>query len=144
MKIAVLACVVALTVPTSAVAADQFGETCSGTETIEVGTQPPKTGPYSLTFSADLKTKSYCYGPCGPEETYVISDSTSNPIKLADINPDNGQVGGQKRSIVFDPQSGKLTDYQFMNLGGLGGVTKRATAQCHPSAFHEPASLSKP
>jgi hypothetical protein len=144
VKIAILVCSVALAVPTSAISADQFGETCSGTETIQVGSQAPKTEPYSLTFSADLKTKSYCYGQCGPEETYVISDSTSNPIKLADINAADGQVGDQKRSIVFDRQSGKLTDFQFMNLGALGQMTKRATAQCHPSAFHEPASLSKP
>lgn len=144
MKIAFLACAFALTVPASAMAADQFGETCSGTETIQAGSQPPKTEPYSLTFSADLKAKSYCYDRCGPDQTFIISDSSSNTIKLADLNADNGQVGSQKRSIIFDRQSGKLTDFQLMNLGALGKVIRHATAQCHPSVFHEPASLSKP
>jgi hypothetical protein len=143
MKIAVLASALALAWATSAAAADRMGETCSGTETVQVGTQPPKTEPYALTFSADLTTKSYCYDTCGPDQTYAISDAASDPIRLADFDADDGQEGSQTRLIEFDRRSGTLTDDQSMNLGFLGKVVRHATARCSASTFHQPAPLPK-
>jgi hypothetical protein len=141
MTIAILAFALMSTGSTAAVATNKIGETCNGTETVQIGTQAPKVVPYSLTFSADLTAKSYCYDRCGPDQTYPISDSTSNPIKLADLNADDGQVGGQKRRIRFDRRSGTLTDSQSMNLGALGKVVRHATARCRASAFTQPAPI---
>jgi len=141
MRIAILVSALALMTTTSAVAADKIGETCSGTETVQVGTQPPKTARYALTFSANLKTKSYCYDTCRRDQTYAISDVASDPIKLADLDADDGQAGSQKRLITFDRRSGTLTDSQVIQLGALGKAVRHATAKCHPSAFHQPAPL---
>jgi len=140
-KMTALALTLALTSSNSANAADKFAEICSGTETLQVGTQPPKKLPYTLTFSADLTTKSYCYDVCDPDQAYAISDSSSQPIKLSDFDDDDRQTGGQRRLITFDRRSKILTDFWVLNAGGLGTVVKNATATCRASAFHQPAPL---
>jgi hypothetical protein len=45
---------------TPALAASTFGEVCSGSEVLQVGSQPARTVPYHLEFSADLQTRSSC------------------------------------------------------------------------------------
>ena len=85
MRYAVCAFALATLGSTSAYGQDQFGERCSGTETIQVGAGAPKVVPYSITFSADLATVYYCYAQCKPEHVYAITDRASNPIKLADV-----------------------------------------------------------
>lgn len=120
---------------TSAYGADKIGESCSGTEAVQIGAQAPKIVPYSLVFSADLTAGSYCYDKCGPDQTYAISSSTADSIKLADMDG-----GGQKRLIVFDRRSAELTDYQVINV--LERVVRNAKATCVAAAFREPAPLA--
>ena len=112
---------------------DRIGATCSGTETIDPGTGIPKVVPYSLTLSINLKTGYYCYAECRPEQTYAISNRSSDPIKLADVHG-----GSQTRLTTFSRKSRLLTDDQVIQV--LGTVKRSAKATCQPSAFHEPTS----
>lgn len=134
MKLAILVSALALAGPTTSLAADRIGEACSGTETVQVGTQAPTTVPYALTFSADLSAKSYCYDKCGPDQSYAIGDSGSDPVKLADMDH-----GGQTRLITFDRRTGVLSDYQSFDAG-LGRIVRKASARCRSATFHEPAT----
>lgn len=134
MKLIALAGALAWIAATPTHAADRIGETCSGTETVRVGVEAPRSFPYSITFSADLARKTYCYGDCRPDHTYPIADSTSVPIKLANLDSD-----GQKRMLLFDPRSGALTDDQKFHA--LDWVTRKARATCKAAPFHEPAVL---
>lgn len=135
MKLAIFASTLALIGSTSAYRIDKIGESCSGTETLQIGTQAPLTVPFALTFSADLSAKSYCYDRCGPDQTFAISDNTSDPIKLADLDH-----AGQTRAMTFDRRSGMLTDYENFD-GGLGRVVRKALARCRAVAFRQPAAL---
>lgn len=126
--------VLAVLLSTPAFGQDRIGETCSGTETIEAGTSAPKTVPYSLTFSMDLKSGYYCYAECKPEQTYAISDRLSDPIKLADVH-----AGSQARLTTFSRKSRLLADDQVIQV--LGTMKRSARATCQPSAFHEPTPL---
>ncbi|WP_137864242.1 MULTISPECIES: hypothetical protein [unclassified Sphingomonas] len=108
-------------------AAQTIAEECHGTETVKIGSAEPRSVPYSLNFKADLVANTYCYGSCTKEQTYSIADAKSSPMKLADL-----ERGGQKRHLIFDRVSGKLTDYQVFDAG-LGTVTRSATAVCKPS-----------
>ncbi|HWU74740.1 MAG TPA: hypothetical protein VN137_14750 [Sphingomonas sp.] len=137
MKLVVLAVALVSLGSTSALAADQVGERCTGTETVQVGTQPPRTIAYSLNFSVDLASKSYCYDKCLPEQTYAISDATSNPLKLADLDR-----GGQTRRLTFDRNKSVLTDYQVI-AGGLVKVVRNASATCQAAKFHRPLTETK-
>ena len=110
----------------------RIAEACSGTETVQIGTQPAKTVPYAITFSADLAGKRYCYDACGKDQTYPISDPLSQPIKLADLDR-----GNQVRRITFDPATATLSDYQVFDAG-LGKVTRQALGTCKPAEFHAP------
>jgi hypothetical protein len=118
---------------TPALAASTFGEVCSGSEVLQVGSQPARTVPYHLEFSADLQTRSYCYGACGKNESYPISDPTSKPIVLTNIH-----VGSTVRYLTFDPQTSRVEDYQSIDAG-LVVVKRQASASCTAAAFHEPA-----
>ena len=71
---------------TAVAGASQFGESCVGTEIVQVDGQPAKNLPYSLVFSVDTKRKLYCYGECLEGQTYSVSDPLSSPMKLADID----------------------------------------------------------
>lgn len=137
MKLAILASALALVGSPPAYAADKIGESCSGTETVQIGSQAPQTVPYAITFSADLAAKAYCYDKCGPDQTYAISDSTPALVKLADLDR-----GSQKRRMTFDRRSARLTDYQAFDAG-LGPVVRNATATCRAAPFHEPAPLAR-
>jgi hypothetical protein len=117
---------------TPALAQPKIAEICTGSETIQIGSQSPTTAPYSLTFSADLDARSYCYGPCGREQSYPISDAESKPIKLTDF-----RRGDQIRLLTFDLQTSKVADYQVFNAG-LAMITRRASGVCVASAFHPP------
>lgn len=132
MKLIALVLVLVSIESTSAFAADQIGERCTGTETVQVGTQPPRTLAYSLNFSADLVSKSYCYDKCRREQTYAISDATSNPLKLADLDR-----GGQTRRLTFDRDTSVLTDYQVVAAGPVK-VVRNALAKCRAAKFHQP------
>jgi hypothetical protein len=134
MRYAICALSLAVLGSTSAYGQDQFGERCSGTETIQVGAGVPKVVPYALTFSADLATGYYCYAECKPEQTYAIRDRASDPIKLADVR------GNQSRLMTFDRKTSILTDHQNIRL--LGFTERRANATCRPAAFHKPTPLS--
>jgi hypothetical protein len=136
MKLVILVSALALCGASSASASDQFGEICTGTETVQVGTQAPKSVPYTLTFSADLRAGSYCYDKCGSDQTYIVSNSSSDPVKLADLSS-----GGQERMLTFDRRNAVLTDYQSFDAG-LGRIVRKASAQCRPAAFHQPATVS--
>jgi len=115
-----------------ALAQQTFGETCTGSETVQVGSQSPKTLPYMLTFSVDLKARSYCYDVCGKDQSFPISDPESNPIKLANID-----LTGTVRHLTFDPGTGKVVDYQVINAG-FALVTRRASGTCKASTFNHP------
>jgi hypothetical protein len=130
MKLAFLA--IALASVGSAGAPDRLGEKCTGTETVQIGSQPPKTLAYSLNFSADLKSNLYCYDKFGRDQTYAIADADSNTIKLADLDH-----GGQIRYLTFDRSSSMLTDYQVFDAG-LAMVMRSASAMCRATTFHEP------
>jgi hypothetical protein len=138
MKLAVIPCALALLAATAAHATDDIGEACTGTETLKIGTQPERTVPYALTFSADLTAGSYCYGKCGPDQTYPIASSASDPIKLADLDK-----GGQVRHITFDRRSSVLIDEQRYDAGLIGPIVRNASAVCKAAPFHEPARLPK-
>jgi len=132
MKVLVC-CALAALIPVtaqSAQAADRFGETCTGSEVVKVGPGRARTMPYELTLSVDLKAGRYCYGACGPDQTFAIADTTSDPIRLADL-----ETGGQKRLILFAPDSGKLTDRQSYSIGPLGAVERTATAECRAATY---------
>lgn len=132
MKLTAMALALVSIGPTSVFAADRVAERCSGTETVQVGTQPPQTLAYSLNFSADLVRKSYCYDKCRREQTYAISDATSNPMKLADLDR-----GGQTRRLTFDRDASVLTDYQVIAAGPVK-VVRNASAKCRAAKFHQP------
>lgn len=119
---------------TSAAGQDQFGESCSGTETIQVGANAPKVVPYALKFSADLAAGYYCYAECKPQQTYAIKDQMSDPIRLADV-----RGGNQSRLLTFDRRTAALTDHQTIRL--LGITTRDARATCRSAAFRKPAPL---
>lgn len=110
---------------------DEIGETCTGTETVQIGANAPKVVPYTLTFSADLAAGYYCYAECRPGQTDAITDSHSDPIKLADLN-----AGSQIRLITFDRKTSVLTDYQVFTV--LATVRRNARAACQPAPFHKP------
>jgi hypothetical protein len=116
-------------------ATTKFGEACKGTEAVQVGTQPARLFPYKLTFYADLKKRSYCYGACGKEQTYAIRDTTTKPIKLSEFNRP-----GQVRLLTFDTATSSVLDLQVVDTGlpGLPKVTRRATGVCKPAIFQEP------
>lgn len=133
MKLIIFVSALALAGSTSASAADKLGESCTGTETVQVGSQAAKTTPYIIAFSVDLEAKSYCYDKCGSDQTYAVSDSSSNPIQLANLHD-----GGQERVLTFDRRTATLSDFQSFDPG-LGRVVRRASAQCRTAAFHEPA-----
>lgn len=137
MKLVALAVALVSIGSTSAFAADKVGERCAGTETVQVGTQPPRTLAYSLDFSADLASKSYCYDKCRREQTYAISDATSNPIKLADLDH-----SGQTRRLTFDRNRSVLTDYQVITAGSIK-VVRNASATCQAAKFHQPPTEAK-
>jgi hypothetical protein len=80
MKYALCAFALATMGSTSAYGQDQIAESCSGTETIQVGENATRVVPYTLTFSADLAAGYYCYADCRPQQTYRIDDRTSNQI----------------------------------------------------------------
>ena len=132
MKLIVLAFTLVSIGSTPAFASDKVSESCTGSETVQVGGQAPKTLPYSITFSADLSTKSYCYDKCGPGQTYPISDVTSEPIKLADLD-----AGGQTRRLIYDRNRSVLTDYQIIALGPIR-VVRNASARCKAAKFQQP------
>lgn len=119
-----------------AFASDNVSESCTGTETVQVGAQQPTTLPYSLYFSADLASKSYCYDKCTQAETYQISDARSNPIKLAELN-----AGVQTRRLIYDRNTSVLTDYQIITTGPITTV-RNASATCKAAKFQEPWSQS--
>jgi hypothetical protein len=119
---------------TSASGQDQFGESCSGTETIQVGANAPQVVPYALIFSADLAAGYYCYAECKPQQTYAIKDRMSDPIKLADMRGNY-----QDRLLTFDRRTAVLTDHQTIRL--LGITTRDAKANCRSTAFHKPTPL---
>ncbi|WP_067733390.1 hypothetical protein [Novosphingobium naphthalenivorans] len=108
----------------------QFGESCSGSETVKVGTAAPKTLPYHLDFSADLALDSYSYGQCLPNQSYRIADPASHPLKLADLDR-----AGQVRHIAFDRAAGRITDYQIFD-SPLGRIERKASGTCKPAPFH--------
>ena len=89
---------------TPALASETLGEICSGSEIVQSGSQPPKTLPYHVSFSADLAGRAYCYGACGKVESFPISDPSSVPIKLADL-----KSSGQVRYITFDPRTAAIS-----------------------------------
>ena len=120
-------------VGTPVLAEQTFGETCTGTEIVQIGAQNPKTLPYNLTFSADLKGRAYCYGPCGKDQSFQITDAAAVPIRLADL--DNA---GQVRRLTFDPRTSTVSDYQVFKAG-MAVVTRRASATCEKSVFHAPS-----
>jgi hypothetical protein len=132
VKLIVLALTLVSIGSTSAFAPDKVSESCTGTETVQIGAQLPKTLPYSLDFSADLSSKSYCYDKCDRAETYAISDATSNPIQLADLDG-----GGQTRRLIYDRNKSVLTDYQIIAAGPIR-VVRNASATCKPAKFREP------
>ena len=134
MTRAAAALALATLVSTSAWGQDRIGESCSGTETVEVGASAPKVVPYFLAFSANLLTGYYCYAQCRPEQTYAINDRLSDPIKLADVHR-----GNQTRLITFSRKAGTLTDDQVLQL--FGTVRRSARATCRAAAFHEPTPL---
>jgi hypothetical protein len=115
----------------------QIGEICTGTETVQIGARPAKTVPYALTFSADLKSGVYCYDRCGKDQSYTIADPAARPIKLADIDR-----SGTVRRLIFDPASGRVSDYQLFDAG-LGPVRREAVGTCKAAAFHQPWSSAK-
>ena len=108
----------------------QFGESCRGSETIRIGTAPPRTVPYKLDFSADLALGAYCYGQCLPSQTYRIADPASHPLKLADRD-----LAGQVRHIAFDRATGRITDYQVFD-SPLGRIERNAGGTCKAAPFH--------
>ena len=133
MRYAICAFALATLGSTSAYGQDQFGERCSGTETIQVGAGAPKIVPYALKFSADLAAGYYCYAQCKSDQTYAISDRASNPIKLADVR------GSQSRLMTFDRRTAILTDHQNIRL--LKNTKRSAKATCRAAAFHKPTPL---
>lgn len=134
MRSAICALAVMIFGSTSAYAQDRIGESCSGTETIQVGASAPKVVRYALKFSADPATGYYCYAECRPGQTYAIADRKSVPMKLADVH-----AGNQIRLMTFDRRTAILTDHQVIQL--LGSTTRTATATCRAAAFHEPMPL---
>lgn len=134
MKLTIFVSALALTGSTSAFAADKLGESCAGTETVQVGSQAAKTTPYTIAFSADLEANSYCYDKCGSDQTYAISESSSDVIQLANLHR-----GGQERVLTFDRRTATLSDFQSFDAG-LGRVIRRASAQCRAAAYHEPVN----
>lgn len=127
-----LALIAALTLSGSPVPTDRIAEACTGTETVQLGTNPARSAPYSLTFSADLTRKSYCYDVCGKDQTYPISDAGARPIKLAELDR-----AGQVRHLTYDPATATLTDCQQFDAG-LGTMRRKARATCKPATFHAP------
>lgn len=117
---------------TAVAGASQFGESCVGTEIVQVDGQPAKNLPYSLVFSVDTKRKLYCYGECLEGQTYSVSDPLSSPMKLADID-----VGVQVRHITFDRVSSKIADYQVIDAK-VWKLTRRASGTCKPAPFRSP------
>lgn len=134
MKYALCAFALATMGSTSAYGQDQIAENCSGTETIQVGENPARVVPYTLTFSADLAAGYYCYADCRPQQTYRIADRTSNPIKLANLN-----AGSQIRRILYYRNTSILTDYQVSTV--LATIRRDAKAICRPAIFHKPTPL---
>lgn len=129
-----LALIALLAIANAPVPSERIAEACAGTETVQIGAQPAKTLPYTLTFSADLKRGSYCYDACGKDQTYPIADAKAQPIKLADLDR-----GGQVRHLTFDPATATLNDFQTFDVG-LGKVTRQALGVCKPATFHAPWS----
>ncbi|MHA6721095.1 hypothetical protein ACX40Y_16810 [Sphingomonas sp. RS6] len=138
---AMIALALAFAAPPADAAADRIGETCTGTETVRVGNRRAQLVPYTLDFSADLKAQSWCYGGCGPHQTFAIARSDDSAVQLADVNAASIEPGDQRRSIRFDRRSNTLTDDQSMDLGRMGSIIRHATARCRASAFHAPAAL---
>lgn len=132
MKVALFFIALMLPISASAASPDKFAETCVGTEMILAENVPPKTVPYSITFSVDLASGYYCYAECKPQQTYKISDPASNPIKLADV-----RGGPWIRLMTFDRKSETLTDHQVTNV--LTRVEGLSKATCRAATFQQPS-----
>jgi hypothetical protein len=113
---------------------DRISEICSGTEIVQVGSQPARTVPYSLDFSADLTSGRYCYDRCGPDQSYPISDTRSSLIVLASLDH-----GGQVRHLTYDRRAQSLSDDQRFDAPLVGTIIRKAVATCKAAPFHVPA-----
>lgn len=112
---------------------DHVARRCTGTETVQVGTQKPRTVPYALTFSADLGARRVCYGSCAAEQTFVLpAPSGKGALMLAAI-----ETPAQGRRLIYDSRSNVLTDDLRIDFG-LGTIVHHARATCKPAAFREP------
>jgi hypothetical protein len=109
-----------------------FGQICSGTETVQIGAQPPQTMVYTIALSIDLAARRYCYATCGREQTYPIADSTSAPLKLADFD-----TAAQRRRTLLDRNTAQLSDDQRIVMGPIV-VVRHAIATCQAGPFKEP------
>lgn len=114
---------------------DRFGESCTGSESVQVGQRIEKNVPFHIELSIDLRTNSYCYGACGKGQSYPIADLSSSRIKLADA-----RVPNQMRRLTFDRATQHLTDEQRVELGPMGAVVRHAFATCRRAPFRTPAA----
>ena len=128
-----LACLPLVLMLAAAAPPTQLARRCTGSETVQVGDQKPRKVPYALTFSVDLAARRYCYGVCGPEQTFPMpARQPSGRIVLAAFD-----IPAQARNLVFDPRSETLTDDLRIDFG-LGSIVHRARATCKAAVFHQP------
>jgi hypothetical protein len=113
---------------------DRFGESCTGSESVRVGSQAERHLPFHIELSIDLTKNAYCYAQCGRQQSFRIADASSVPIKLADSG-----APGQARRLIFDRATRQLTDDQSFEFGAMGPIVRHASATCRTAPFRTPA-----
>lgn len=110
----------------------RFGETCTGSETVQAAGQPPVRAAYAIALSVDLANKLYCYEACGKDQTYEVAEADASPIRLADVD-----TGQQVRRLSYDRRTSRLSDDQRITLGPIS-IVRHARATCRPAPFRPP------
>lgn len=112
----------------------RFGLDCRGLEIRRDGEGAPITLPYAAKLSLDLAARRFCVESCTAARSYPIVDPIARPIRLID-----SRIPTQRREMLFDPATMRLTDEQRFAVASLPPLERRISATCTVAAFRAPS-----
>jgi len=112
----------------------RFGLACTGTEIRREGQGAPISLPYDAQLSIDLVARRFCVEGCRRARSYPIVDPIARPIRLID-----SRIPTQRREMLFDPATMRLTDEQSLTVASLPPLERRISATCTAVPFRAPA-----
>lgn len=112
----------------------RFGLACTGTEIRREGQGAPVSLPYEAQLSIDLVARRFCVEACTRARSFPIVDPIARPIRLID-----SRIPTQRREMLFDPATMRLTDEQHFAVASLPPLERRISATCTAVPFRAPA-----